>query len=364
MSRPLLALLTPPGKAAIATLGLLGAGGWDMVRRLFTPARGASLPADAPPGRHWFGRLGRDPGDEVIVVLQRTEPVPLVEIHAHGGRAAVRYLMELLAGEGAEACPWQRLIELAEGDSLRAAATVALAQAPTLRTAAILLDQYHGALHRALDRVVLAMAAGDRAGVAALLSELDALSAIGRHLTDPFRVVVAGAPNVGKSSLVNALAGYQRSIVAATPGTTRDVVTTPLALDGWPVELADTAGLRQGAETLEALGVEQARAAMARADLVLWVVDAAAVPVWPGLRDDRLRLVVNKCDQPPAWPRDQAGDAPHVSALTGAGVADLAAAVASWLVPQAPPPGTGVPFTEAQRQAITRLARALDDSPR
>ena len=99
---------------------------------------------------------------------------------------------------------------------------------------------------------------------------------LGRRLTAPWRVVVAGPPNVGKSSLVNALAGYQRSIVAPTPGTTRDVVTTRLAIDGWPVELADTAGVREATDALETQGVRLAREATAAADLCLWVLDASA----------------------------------------------------------------------------------------
>ena len=83
-------------------------------------------------------------------------------------------------------------------------------------------------------------------------------------------MVVAGAPNVGKSSLVNALAGFQRSVVSEIAGTTRDVVSVQLAFDGWPVELTDTAGLRE-AEGLEAEGVARANRALAEADLVLWV---------------------------------------------------------------------------------------------
>src|SRR5205823_6640829 len=94
--------------------------------------------------------------------------------------------------------------------------------------------------------------------------------------------------NVGKSSLINALAGYQRSIVAPTPGTTRDVVRVPVALDGWPVELLDTAGLRGDAPALEAAGIEQAREQAASADLCVWVLDATV----PALdRGDRAAAV-------------------------------------------------------------------------
>src|SRR5206468_2220750 len=110
-----------------------------------------------------------------------------------------------------------------------------------------------------------------------------------------------GAPNVGKSSLVNALAGYQRSIVAPTPGTTRDVVATTLAIDGWPVELSDTAGLHGEGEQLERAGMARARAAAAAADLCVWVLDGSAAPVWLGPEITAPLTVINKIDLPPAW---------------------------------------------------------------
>src|SRR5205814_566998 len=166
-------------------------------------------------------------------------------------------------------------------DAARSAAAAELVRAPTTRTAAVLLDQYHGAFERALQIAQAALEQQDLDAATRLLNELAEHAPLGRHLTTPWRVVVAGAPNVGKSSLVNALAGFQRSVVAATPGTTRDVVTTLIAVDGWPVELADTAGLRLGAGSLEAKGIEMARSAAAAADLCLWVLDASAAPVWP-----------------------------------------------------------------------------------
>lgn len=353
---PLAALLTPPGKAAVATLGVAGARAWQVLRPLFTP-RKATLPDVPEVGQHWLGRFGAELADEVILAVKQLTPTPLVEVHCHGGAAVVRYLLDLLHRHGCTPCGWQAFLD-ADGDSLRAAAATALAHAPTARTAAILLDQYHGALARALDRIVEAMAAGDRETVATLLAELTAWSAVGRHLIEPFRVVIAGPPNVGKSSLVNALAGYTRAVVAPTPGTTRDVVTTAAAFDGWPVELTDTAGMREGAETLEALGIEQARAAVERADLCVWLVDASTVPEWPAMSSDRVRIVVNKTDLAPAWDLDGIPEAPRVSATMGAGVAELGAAIARWLVPQAPPPGAAVPFTEAQRATIELMTTA------
>jgi tRNA modification GTPase len=177
-----------------------------------------------------------------------------------------------------------------------------------------------------------------------------------------WRVVVAGAPNVGKSSLVNALAGFRRSIVAAVPGTTRDLVTTRLAVDGWPVELADTAGLRAGAATLEEQGMERARSAVAAADVCLWILDGADAPVWPGqeqlaAHSEAVRPVINKVDLPAAWDWGQAASALRVSAQTGEGLAELCEGLASWLVPDPPPPGAAVPFTAALCDAVEQAYR-------
>lgn len=98
----------------------------------------------------------------------------------------------------------------------------------------------------------------------------------GRILNDGLRIAIAGAPNAGKSSLLNALSGSERAIVTAIPGTTRDVVSERLLIDGLPVELLDTAGLRSTEDPVEAEGVRRAQQELARADLVLWLVDVSA----------------------------------------------------------------------------------------
>src|SRR5690606_26525433 len=119
------------------------------------------------------------------------------------------------------------------------------------------------------------------------------------------QVVLFGRPNVGKSSLMNRLAGFERAIVLDVPGTTRDLVTTEIALDGWPIRLTDTAGLRDRADELELSGIERARSRIASADLRILVLDRAAPP-----QDEELELlrtstaplvVANKVDQRDAW---------------------------------------------------------------
>lgn len=350
-----LARLSPTGTGAIATLAVRGPRAWEVVRALFRPASGRPLPDEPVAGRFYLGRFGEETGggaDEVVLAVARGGPAPWLELHCHGGREVVGLLTEVVAARGLEVCSWEELARQTAGDSWRTDALAALARAPTARTAAVLLDQYHGALAAAVNAALAALDRGDLAEAGRLLGELSARAALGRHLTEPWRVVLAGAPNVGKSSLVNALAGYQRSVVDAAPGTTRDVVTTRLAVDGWPVELADTAGWRDGGEALERAGMERAAVAVTEADLRLWVLDAAAAPVWPAADFPAVRYVVNKVDLPPAWELERATGAVRVSAHTGAGLPELCQALSAWLVPDAPPAGAGVPFTPALCGAV------------
>ncbi len=323
------AVLTPPGTGAIATLAVVGPRAWELAHTHFRPA-GKPLPEVLPVGRTRFGTLG---GDEVVLAVLAPDRV---EVHCHGGRQVVRLLVSLFVGSGCVEVGWSEV----EATPTRCdgRALEPLTRASTIRTAGILLDQYHNTFTRADD-----------------IPRLAALAPVGRHLVTPWRVTVAGPPNVGKSSLVNALAGFQRSIVAPTAGTTRDVVTVQLALDGWPVELADTAGVRE-AEGLEAAGIARARTAAETADLVLWVLDgsAPAPELPPG---GNPLLVLNKTDQPPGWDWTTV-EAVRVSATTGTGLADLSAAVTARLVPNPPLPGEAVPFTPALA-ALADLAGRL-----
>src|SRR5262249_43718 len=144
-----------------------------------------------------------------------------------------------------------------------------------------------------------------------------------------------------KSRLFNALAGFARAIVDPTPGVTRDVVTVRTALGGWPVELADTAGLRPTGDAIENLGIDQARREQASADLVLLVLDRSE----PLRVEDRelidaragALLVANKADLTPAWdPHEltrEGASIATVSAEWGEGIAELIAAIVGRLVP-------------------------------
>ncbi|MEG1594282.1 MAG: tRNA uridine-5-carboxymethylaminomethyl(34) synthesis GTPase MnmE [Oscillibacter sp.] len=203
----------------------------------------------------------------------------------------------------------------------------------------------------------------------ATLSRLLATCDRGRVLKSGVPAVILGRPNVGKSSLLNALLGYDRAIVTATAGTTRDTVEEPLLLGGVLLRLTDTAGLRQTQDPIEAQGVTRAKAAAERAELSLLVLDGSA----PATEEDRLALsialtaphciaVVNKSDLPPCL--DAAALSPAFSAVlsvcakTGEGLSALDAAVAALYPAGEIPPGE-ILTTQRQQETAGRARDAI-----
>ncbi|MGA2065627.1 MAG: GTPase [Thermoguttaceae bacterium] len=349
--------LTPPGRGAIAALRIEGPGAVEMVAAHCLSLRGRPLRSPAQ-DRLVVGRFGGSRGEEVVLRRVSDEAV---EIDCHGGPAAIARIEQVLVQSGCRPLGWQQWIARQESEPTAAAARIALAEARTTRTAAILLDQYRGALGRALAEVRAALARSQTATARQRLDSLRAAGSVGLHLVRPWQVVVAGPPNVGKSSLINALAGYPRAIVHRAPGTTRDAVTAETVLDGWPVELCDTAGLWDAADAVERAGIEVARRKMAQADLVLAVCDRSQP--WSAA-DEAVRrahpeacLVHNKSDlAPAAGPRPPGLD---VSATKGEGIDALSKVIVARLVPNIPLPGGPVPFTQEQLDRIDDWLREL-----
>jgi tRNA modification GTPase len=178
-------------------------------------------------------------------------------------------------------------------------------------------------------------------------------------------VVIAGRPNAGKSSLLNRLAGYDAAIVTPIPGTTRDVVRERISIDGMPLHVLDTAGLREGGDLVEEEGMRRAEAEMLRADRVLFVIDAAQDPDASALREARARLptevpltlVFNKCDLAVGLPvGDTVSGPPRVmlSALTGEGLPALRTHLKHCMGYQSVEAGA----VSARRRHLEALARA------
>lgn len=357
------AILTPPGRGAVATISVTGRQATARVASLFRAAVGRPL-GDFPCGRIVFGRwtaagAAGAAGEEIVVCRRAADEV---EIHCHGGRLAARTIVDSLVAGGVEEIPWQDLASRRALGRIEAEARVALAAARTERTAAILLDQLRGGLRLSLTETLTHLRRGNAADAVAILRDLEKYAAVGLHLTEPWRVVLTGRPNVGKSSLINAILGFERCIVHAEPGTTRDVVTAHTALDGWPVELADTAGLRDGTDEIEVAGVQRARRQLQQADLVVLVFDVSApwtradealLAEWPGAV-----VAHNKCDLAPPPPQDRPPGL-TVSAAEPLGIDTLVHEIARRLVPEPPSPGAAMLFTRLHVQAVRATQAAL-----
>jgi tRNA modification GTPase len=326
----------------------------------FQAANGRSTPQQTV-GKIVYGRWRAPQGEEVVVCRRAAGDL---EVHCHGGHAAPAAILEDLQAAGLTTVPWTQFID-DEPDPFAVAVRVALSQAHTERTATILLDQLCGVLRDAFARVeTLADSphSDDRHAAAREIAQLLDRANLGLHLTNPWRVVIAGRPNVGKSSLINALLGYERAIVFETPGTTRDVLTALTAFDGWPVELTDTAGLRGTSDEIEAAGVERAQEQLATADLIILVSDLSTP--WSQADGDLISrfpnavIVHNKCDL--AHATDDRPRGILTSAVTGYGFDVLERAIVSRVASSSPRPGDAVPFTQehvARLQALqARLA--------
>jgi tRNA modification GTPase len=206
--------------------------------------------------------------------------------------------------------------------------------------------------------------------LATVRAHFDAVAAAasqGRLLRDGLNVVLAGRPNSGKSSLMNRLAGYDAAIVTPVPGTTRDVLRERIDIDGLPLHVLDTAGLRDSDDAVEREGVRRAAAEMTRADRVLFVIDTAADPAGRAFQEERARLpadvpvtlVFNKMDLGTGLAMDDTVSGPpriHVSAATGEGLDLLRTHLKSCVSFQTAGNGS----ISARRRHLEALARARE----
>jgi len=304
----IVAIATAPGEAALAITRLSGPDALSIAARFF---RGARSPLTTGTHRILFGSFVSEGGVPLDTVLLSVFRAPhsytggdLVEISSHGGPAVPRAILETLVRGGARpARPGEfteRAFRNGKLDLAQAEAVASLVRARSERS----LRAAHATLGGDLSRRV----AGLDAELVGLLAEVESrldfpgdvreaadaeeLAArcasaaevarewlarlpSARRREEGVRVAIVGAPNVGKSSLLNALVGYDRAIVSAEPGTTRDTVEASIWLDGVELLLADTAGLRETSDPVERLGVERSERAAAAADLTLLVRDAS-----------------------------------------------------------------------------------------
>jgi tRNA modification GTPase len=390
-SRTLACRLTPPGEGGISLIELSGPDSVAILDRLFRNPRGVRV-AHMDPGRLLYGRLirGGVPLDEVLLECVQTGEYGDFVINCHGGALASQRTMSALAAEGARTVREKEFLarerRLGRADRIQEEAAQRIPRALTLRAAQVLIEQHEGALAAVRDELL--RRAGPDAGppppalpppdwpwIEERLRRLLATAAFGRGLVRPPRLVIAGRPNVGKSTLANALLRFDRMLVHPEPGTTRDTIEEILSIRGLPFTLVDTAGLREARNEIEREGVRRGALALRRAEVALLVFDASA----PLQEEDRRILahkgartrlpVLNKSDLPavisPELIEEKTGRRPVVvSAASGAGLGDLEERIIGAAYPQIPARGEAVLFTLRQERLVKAALQAAASKDR
>ncbi len=407
------AIATPLGEGGIGIVRISGPRATEIALRLFRPASGGPRGmwcGDPPPARRVILGDVADPEDGSLLdqcLLTRFQTPAsftgedVVELACHGSPAVLRQVLLCAIRLGARlARPGeftQRAFLNGRLDLATAEAVIDVITAQTAAAARLAVAQMSGALSRAIR--------GLRADLIALLAEIEAaidfpeevepppddeLAArasrvrdeaesllrsgdVGRLYREGAAVVLAGRPNAGKSSLLNALLGEDRAIVADLPGTTRDVIEEALNLDGVPIRAIDTAGIRDAAEPVERLGVERTEAQISGADLIVWVLDATqgCTPLdadrLAGIADRPLVIAWNKADAAPGRPPrpvdfglPAATPLVPLSALTGAGLDELRRALAACLLSGRAAHESVVVSNVRHLEALMRTRECLD----
>ena len=328
------AIATAPGTGGIGIVRISGPEASATLRRVFVPRR----PLDRFTSHQlYYGTViapDGQPLDEALAVHMHAPHTytreDVVELHCHGSylvlQEVLRHVLALGVRPAEQGEFTKRAFLAGRIDLTRAEAVMDLLQAQTTRSARFAVNQLQGQLADLLaairDELVTLLALLEvaidfpdddveifpaeaatvrlRDGIVGPLERLIAMSDQGRIVREGIKVVLAGRPNVGKSSLLNALLQEERALVTAVPGTTRDTIEEFISIRGIPVHLVDTAGIRAHEDPLEALGIERARQKCREADLILFVIDALAGlthadrELYALIKDRQHVVVVNK----------------------------------------------------------------------
>jgi tRNA modification GTPase len=393
----IVAISTPPGRGGIGIVRLSG----PAARTIAEPLIKLRHPLAAAQARfaEILDNTGETLDEAVVTWFEKPHSYTsedIIEIAAHGSPVLLDYLLRQCVAAGARLAEpgefTQRAFLSGRLDLTQAEAVNDLIEATTLHQARIAAQQLGGSLSRQitpikqqLTTLIAALEAGiDFAeddidllptneiqaqieSIQGPLSALEQTFSYGRIIREGFTLAIVGRPNVGKSSLFNCLVQRDRAIVTATPGTTRDLVTERVSLEGVPVELIDTAGLRDSTDEAESIGIAKSREAMAEADVVLLVLDATA----PLHEEDEsaiatlaprpFLIVINKSDlgRTGQLPNSDSHAILETSALTGAGVPELRRAILSRLIIETPSAESALLTNLRQQQAVSDALAAL-----
>lgn len=411
MARTIAAPATPPGQGGVGIVRISGPEALAVLEKVFRPQKGG-YPLVAR--RMTYGRVADEKGlvDEALAVYF---PAPhsytgedVCEIQCHGGSVAVRRVLERCLSNGAAlAQPGEftkRAFLNGRMDLSQAEAVMDLIGAQSERALSQAADQLSGRLRGEIEAMQDALTdlmaqlevaldypeedveeetlSGAAARIGLLREQGGALLAQfsqGRLLREGARVAIVGRPNAGKSSLLNALLEADRAIVTDIPGTTRDTLEETLILNGLPIHLVDTAGLRQQGDAVERIGIARARAELEQSDLALWVVDGSQRAgeedrqLAEALRDKAVLILANKQDLERQF--DIAlleqwlpqAEVLAISALTGAGLEQVKERIFARLTGGNWEEAGGARLTNARQaaamaQALAALERAEDSA--
>ncbi len=372
MNSTVVALSTPPAKSALAVVRLTGPRAIDIADRVFLPANGCRLSQiagnTAVYGEFIFEKEAFDDGVALIFKGPKSYTgEDMAELTCHGSMLLAERLITACIAAGAGVAPGgeftRRAFENGKMDLSAAEAVAELIEADGLAAARAALARRKGLLAQAVDAVyerLVHMSAqlavwsdfpeeddapavtadGIAAEISLCCEAIDRLQEghrLGRYLQNGIKIAIVGSPNVGKSTLMNLLAGWDRSIVTKIPGTTRDVVEETIQINGISLKLLDTAGIRETEDEVEKIGIERAKKAMSDADAVIVVVDGSrsqqpqdlallrAVQTMPHV------VALNKTDLPPVvFPQD-IGECVEISAVRKEGGEALRHALAQKL---------------------------------
>ncbi len=360
--------ITGDAVAAVAVILLNGPGAEKLLLQNWKSIRSIkSFPRNRILYGHWGGVELQGKATEDVVVCRVEEHA--FEIHCHGGHAASTKIIGDLVASGAVESSELIPSELIKPSRPSQAAMKLLPLASTQNVARVFLNQANVAIENEIRSILVQSSTAEQRKES--LKNLIDRSVIGLRLLNPPSVAILGPPNAGKSTLLNTLLGWERAIVHSTPGTTRDVLQEEISLEGWPLFILDTAGLRVTADEIESQGIAKARRAAVLTDLVLLTVDPQEG--WTALHDEiadqfseKVLVVRTKTDLLASSQNSQSsipGSFPcaSVCALTSEGINELITTIVDRLGFSRSLMQGAVPFLPEQVELLMKALAAADD---